>query len=136
MTLRAEGEGFCPHHIFGFEGAVKMREICAAAGGLPFQIIAQPVCLYGQKEQALNTSEILRAGFFYLISSGQVNIAIGQINRRAEGGPFGGEFGLLIGPEYFIDNHVIDRASFGFRFSLSCSSFFAAKNLNSYGAEL
>ena len=62
-----------------------MREHRPPARGFPFQRRAQPVGLAGDQHKIAEITEIFRSGFGQLRRGRKMDVAIGQINRRACG---------------------------------------------------
>ena len=69
-----------------------MREQRAAARHLPLEPVAKRTCIDRDQNQTGRAREMLRRGFGHLVSGGEVNKAVAQIDRAAGKPPFG--FGL------------------------------------------
>src|SRR3984893_1278548 len=83
-VLLIDPEGKRPNPQHGSEGqlAVKMRKQITAARGLPFQLIAERVCVDRDQHQILSPGKIPRCGVADLRGGREVNEAVARIDGR------------------------------------------------------
>ena len=70
-------------HFIHPERAVEMGKECAPARGLPFQLVAEALCVDHRQHEIALSDKMFGRCLARLLGSREMNIAIGQINRRA-----------------------------------------------------
>ena len=98
-----------PKHIRKRKCAIEMRKLRPAARYFPFQIRPERCGVTGGQNQAIRPREMLRRGFPRLGTGGEMNKAIGKIDRRAGGCALGqkiGPFGATENLEYQHAPHL------------------------------
>ena len=82
-AVYAERQRFDPAHGVQRQRAVKVREQSAAAGGLPFERRAKGINVDRNKNEIALAGEMFRGGLLDLVGCGEMNVAVGEIDRRA-----------------------------------------------------
>lgn len=99
-----------PGHVIHPQWAVEMREKLIAAGYFPFQVVPQSVRLDAQQHQIHFTGKVFRSRFDCLLCSGEVHVAIGNINRRAGRFAIAAQASPLVRSEYLENDHGCGHA--------------------------
>ena len=106
MPIGTKRQGFDPKDVIHAQGTIEMWEQGTATRRFPFDMRGHRVAVAGENMQTLFARKPFGHGLFDLIFGGEMDIAIGQINRRTKGlaaGLHGRPFG---GPEDFVNMHV------------------------------
>ena len=106
MPIGAKRQGFDPKDVIHAQGAIEMREQGTTTRWFPFDMRGHFVAVTGENMQTVFARKLFGYGLFDLILGGEMDIAIGQVNRRTKGlatGLHGRPFG---GPEDFVNMHV------------------------------
>lgn len=82
-SVRAERQRLGPAHRGEWQIAVEVREQRAAARGFPFECRPEGVGIDRDENEVALPGEVFRGGLGDLVRGGKVDVAVGEVDRRA-----------------------------------------------------
>jgi len=82
-VVRTERQRLDPPHGVERQHAVEVREQRAAAGQFPFECSAKGIGVDRDENEVVLPGEMFRGGLRNLLGGGKVDVAVGEVDRRA-----------------------------------------------------